>query len=82
MSRTAIHERPTVERTMFFASSAITATTASTSKYFSCGESNLKPRICTCCAVITPDEELLVNHGTLVKHHTTKNCVASVDAAR
>ena len=72
MSRTAIHERPTVERTMFLAIRAMTATMPSTSRYFSCGESNLKPRISICCAVITPDELLLVNHGTLVRHHTTK----------
>ena len=37
MSRTAIHERPVLLRAMFLAASAITATIASTSRYFDCG---------------------------------------------
>ena len=40
ISRTAIHERPTLERTMFLASSAITETIASTNKYLDAGELN------------------------------------------
>ena len=40
MSRTAIHERPTLPRAMFFAASAITATIDSTSRYFAAGVVN------------------------------------------
>ena len=40
MSRTAIHERPTLVRVMFLSSTAITQTTDSVSKYLLAGVSN------------------------------------------
>ncbi len=82
MSRTAIHARPMLLRTMFLAPSAITTTIVRTSRYFSTALSKVTPRIVICWAVMTPDELSFENHGNFTSAQTMKNCAASVATAR